>query len=83
MRLDLTRPAHLDMAINGVKVFIYRRPDESAVYASIHAFTDVQVKPLRIMRVPIDYAGDPEQHPDVVKAVAAFQKADWMEPNWT
>ena len=53
MRLDLTRPAHLDMAINGVKVFIYRRPDES-VYASIHDFTDFQVKPLRIMRVPID-----------------------------
>jgi hypothetical protein len=60
-------PALLDAAINGVKVYINRRPDGS-VYGTVHDFERFGVKPLKIVRVPLDFP-DPENHPDVHRAV--------------
>ena len=63
-----------------MKVYIYRRPDES-VYASTDDYGDFQIKPIRIVEVSDDFP-DPTTHPDVLAAIKAFQEADWMEPNW-
>lgn len=67
--------AGLDAFINGRKVFVYRRSDDS-VYASVHDFSHFQVKPLKIVRVPLDYP-DPASHPKVAEAIKAFQHAAW------
>ena len=66
------RPGALDALINGIKVYINRRPQDGSVYATVHDFSRFGVKSLKVVRVPLSCL-NPEQHPDVLKALEHAQ----------
>lgn len=70
-------PRMLDWALNGVPVYIRRRPIDGVAYATIVDFSRfIREAPLHTMRVRKDTpAGwDPTTHPSVVKKVAEFNR---------
>jgi hypothetical protein len=72
-------PRMLDWALNGVPVYIRRRPIDGVAYATTYDFSQfIKEPPLHTMRVRINKdtpAGwDPTTHKSVVKKVAEFNR---------
>lgn len=72
-------PLQLDMLINGLKVFIYRRPSDQVVYAELCDFSRFGVDALEVVRIPLDKLTPTTKREDVLgdpivlKAIARHQ----------
>lgn len=71
-------PRLLDWALNGVPVYIRRRPADNKLYATTYDFSQfIKEPPLATVRVPVgaDTPRDfkPEEHPKVLKALAELR----------
>lgn len=71
-------PRMLDWALNGVPVYIRRRPIDGCVYATLHDYSRfLKEEPLATVRVaitaetPADF--NPEDHPSVLKKLAELK----------
>lgn len=72
-------PKMLDWTIHGFPVYLYRRKNDSVVYASIHDFTRFRAEPLAIVRVPVanlKAESDVLEHESVKAKIAELSKVE-------
>jgi hypothetical protein len=73
-------PRALDWCINGVPVYIRRRPADGTVYATTADFSMfLREEPLETLRIPVGDISDirawePEKDPRVLEAIARHQR---------
>lgn len=69
-------PRELDIAINGLKVFIVARHD-GTLYATHHDYSRFNVEPVKTLRIPlaeITPEWKPETDPRVIQAIAELNQ---------
>lgn len=72
-------PKQLDYIINGAKVFIYKRPSDGKIYASLHDYSVFGVGALEVVRVKLNEKStmeSVENDPAVTRRVSALSSQE-------